>query len=85
MAALECVAREFAGSTETLGKIIPNLGLPKPMDEALIKLWGFTSEQGRHIREGRNPRHEEAELVVIIAAAMSTYLIRTKARGIGDS
>lgn len=76
MAALECVARDVASSTDTLGKIIPKLGLPKPMDTALEKLWGFASEQGRHIREGREPRFEEAELVVTVASAVSIYLIR---------
>lgn len=76
MAALECVAREVSGSTETLGKLVAKLGLPKPLDSAIEKLWGFASEQGRHIREGRNPRFEEAELVVTVASAVSVYLIR---------
>jgi hypothetical protein len=76
MAALECVAREVSGSTETLGKIVPKLGLPKPLDSALEKLWGFASEQGRHIREGRDPRFEDAELIVTVACAVSAYLIK---------
>lgn len=76
MAALECVARDIAGSKETLGRIIPTLSLPKPLDSALQKLWGFASEQGRHIQEGREPRFEEAELIVTIASSVSTYLIR---------
>ena len=81
MAALECVVREVTGQpTKTLGQLIPELAMPKPMDIALEKLWGFASEQGRHIREGRQPRFEEAELVVTIASAVSAYLIRaTKA------
>lgn len=76
MAALECVARDVANSTDTLGKIIPKLGLPKPMDLAVEKMWGFASERGRHIREGRDPRFEEAELIVTVASAVSIYLIR---------
>ena len=76
MAALECVAREVSGSTDTLGKIVPKLGLPKPLDSALEKLWGFASEQGRHIREGRDPRFEDAELVVTVASAVSVYLLK---------
>lgn len=76
MAALECVARDVVGTTDTLGKIIPRLGLPKPLDTGLEKLWGFASEQGRHIREGREPKFEEAELVVTVASAVSIYLIR---------
>ncbi|OPH81829.1 AbiJ-NTD4 domain-containing protein [Nitrobacter vulgaris] len=76
MAALECVAREVDGSTDTLGKIIGRLSFPPPLDTALHKLWGFASEQGRHIQEGREPRFEEAELVVTVASAVSVYLLR---------
>ncbi|MEG8219292.1 hypothetical protein OSJ57_01495 [Sphingomonas sp. HH69] len=76
MAALECVAREIDGSKDTLGKIIPRLTLPAPLDGALHRLWGFASEQGRHIQEGREPRFEEAELVVTVASAVCVYLLR---------
>jgi hypothetical protein len=78
MAALECVARNVSESKGTLGEIIPKLDLPKPLDEALIKLWGFTSERGRHVHEGREPLFEEAELVVTIASGICTYLLSTK-------
>ena len=79
MAALECVARDVsADPNKTLGQLVSQLGLPRPLDTALEKLWGFASEQGRHIREGRQLRFEEAELVVTTAAAVSVYLIRTK-------
>lgn len=80
MAALECVARQIDGSSETLGRIINRLPLPPPLDSALHKLWGFASEQGRHIQEGRDPRFEEAELVVTVASAVSVYLLRHHAR-----
>ena len=77
MAALECVARDVTGQpSKTLGQIVPGLAIPKPLDTALEKLWGFASEQGRHIREGREPRFEEAELIVTVAAALSVYLLR---------
>lgn len=77
MAALECVVRDVTGQpSKTLGQLISDLTMPKPMDTALKNLWGFASEQGRHIREGREPRFEEAELVVMIASVVSTYLIR---------
>jgi len=78
MAALECVAREVDGSNDTLGQIIKRLELPAPMDGALHKLWGFASEQGRHIQEGRDPVFEEAELVVTVASAVSVYLLRRR-------
>lgn len=81
MAALECVAREVTGRTETLGPLVRRLALPAPLDAALEKLWGFASEQGRHLREGRTPRFEEAELVVTVASAVSVYLLKRKPAG----
>ena len=51
----------------------PNI-VPKPLDIAIEKIWGFTSEQGRHLREGQAPEYLEAELVVELSAAISTYL-----------
>ena len=77
LAALECVARDVTGDNKaTLGKILSrNPGLvPTPLDQALDKIWGFASEQGRHLREGRMPNYEEAELAVQIAAAACRYL-----------
>lgn len=79
MAALECVAREVGGTTDTLGSIIRRLSLPAPLDQAVEKLWGFTSQQGRHILEGRQPQFEEAELVVTTASSLSVYLLRRRA------
>src|SRR5581483_6249260 len=67
MAALECVARAVSGdSSPTLGKLLdrhPGL-VPKPLDAAVEKAWGYASERGRHIREGGEPSREEAELIV---------------------
>jgi len=77
LAALECVARDVVGDPKaTLGTILArNSGLlPAPLDTALEKLWGFASEQGRHLREGREPSYEIAELLVQVAAAVSRYL-----------
>ncbi|WP_428417392.1 AbiJ-NTD4 domain-containing protein [Methylibium sp.] len=77
LAALECVARDVTGDPKaTLGQILarnPGL-LPAPLDQALEKLWGFASEQGRHLREGREPAYEEAEVAVHVAAAAARYL-----------
>lgn len=77
LACLECVAREVTGDKKaTLGELIkkhPNI-VPKPLDAAIEKIWGFTSEQGRHLREGQAPEYLEAELVVELSAAISTYL-----------
>ncbi len=84
MAALECVAREIDGSSDTLGRIIGRLTLPPPLDGALHKLWGFASEQGRHIQEGRAPEFEEAELIVTVASAVSVYLLRHNQKASGS-
>jgi len=48
--------------------------IPRPLGTALEKLWGFTSEQGRHLLEGREPSFSEAQLTVGICATMITYL-----------
>jgi hypothetical protein len=85
MAALECVAREIDGSTETLGRIINRLPLAPPLDGALHRLWGFASEQGRHIQEGREPQFEDAELIVTVASAVSVFLLRSCRRPIDNS
>ena len=77
MAALECVARVCCGDEKsTLGEILKRYRdlIPKPLDEAVTKIWGFASENARHINEGREPTIEEAELVVTMVAGVSTYL-----------
>lgn len=81
MAALECVARNVTGQpTKTFGKLVADhrdkLNLPRPLDQALEKMWGYASETGRHLVEGREPRFEDAELVVTVAAGVATYLSR---------
>jgi hypothetical protein len=83
MAALECVARETTGDHRaTLGEILkrnPDL-LPKPLDQSVDKAWGYASEMGRHIREGRTPGAEEAELIVGLCASVSDYLLKKSSR-----
>ena len=77
MAAAECVARVAANDPKaTLGEILdryPGL-VPRPVDEGLTKMWGYASEMARHLREGREPTFEEAELAVIVSAGVITYL-----------
>jgi hypothetical protein len=77
LACLECVCREVTGDKKaTLGELIKKFPgtVPKPLDVAIEKIWGFTSEQGRHLREGNQPDFLEAELVVEVTAAVATYL-----------
>ncbi|HKQ56964.1 MAG TPA: hypothetical protein VJY35_03775 [Candidatus Eisenbacteria bacterium] len=79
MAALEAVARRACGDERaTLGDILKRHEglLPRPLDAAVEKVWGYASEMGRHLREGRAPGRDEAELVVGVVAAASTYLVR---------
>lgn len=77
LACLECVTREFTGDKKsTLGDLMkkhPGV-IPSPLDQAVTKIWGFTSEQGRHLREGEAPEYLEAELVVEVTSAIATYL-----------
>jgi AbiJ N-terminal domain 4 len=74
MAAVECVAQDILGSKDTLGKIVGNLNLPKPLDEAVSKLYGFASQHGRHVSELSRPAAEDAELLVQVSCAICTYL-----------
>lgn len=77
MGSLECVARDVAGNPKaTLGEILkrfPDL-LPKPLDTALSQVWGYASNEARHVQEGREISRKEAELVVGLSATVSTYL-----------
>lgn len=76
-AALECVCREITGDkTATLGTIISNHPdiIPAPLNEAIKKMWGYASQMGRHLQEGRMPNYEEAELMVHLSASMCSYL-----------
>src|SRR5579862_2585690 len=79
MGALECVARDLTSDPRaTLGEILKRyVGLlPKPLDTALAQVWGYASNEARHVEEGREPGRDEAELVVGLSAAISGYLVR---------
>lgn len=79
MAALECVARDITGQPNlTLGEWLKRnqQAFPPPIGLAVEKLWGYTSEYGRHVREGKPPTFEEAEMVVGIAGSLTVYLLR---------
>ncbi|WP_298865233.1 AbiJ-NTD4 domain-containing protein [uncultured Sulfitobacter sp.] len=76
MAAVECVAQDILGSSNTLGKIAGHLNLPKPLDEAVSKLYGFASQHGRHVNEQSRPTPEDAELLVQVSCAVCAYLVK---------
>ena len=77
MAALECLARYITGCTnETLSEVInkhPKL-LPAPLGESVKKIYGFASNNGRHLLEGKEPAFEEVQLIVHMSAALCGYL-----------
>lgn len=81
MGSLECVARDVAGDPNaTLGEILrryPGM-LPKPLDTALSQVWGYASNQARHVQEGRDISREDAEFLVGLSATVSTYLSSKK-------
>jgi hypothetical protein len=81
MAALECTARLVSGDERaTLGDIIQRhaarIGIPRPLDNAIERMWGYASEMARHVREGRVPTREEAELLLNMSAALISYLLQ---------
>lgn len=79
LAALECISRDVSGNPRlTLGDILkkyPDL-LPQPLTLAIEKIWGYASEYGRHLREGREPTMEEAELLVGLVGVVTVYLVK---------
>jgi len=78
--ALESVAREITGDRKkTLGEILkfhPNI-VPKPLDDALSKMWGYASEFARHVREDRDVERKEVQLILGISSTIITYLIES--------
>ena len=82
--AMECVLHDITGKGMTFGDYVkrcPDL-FPGAMKTAFGSLWGYASEEGaRHGKEGIEPQREEAEFIVGIAAALTTYLNRKHPRG----
>lgn len=73
--AVEALAKDLKkDSKATLGQLIKQLGLPKPLDNAAAQLWGYASEQARHVTEGQDPGDLEAAFVVQVCAAFISYL-----------
>lgn len=81
VACLECVARDVIGeSNMTLGELIKKNRqiVPPTIDKIIEMIWGFSSVQGRHLREQGEPSYEEAELMLGLSASISTYLAKKK-------
>lgn len=83
LACLECIAREIVGNRkQTLGELIKQNRaiVPPPLDIVIEKIWGFSSEQGRHLREGDEPDFDEVELLVGLALSLSAYLAKKRGK-----
>ena len=79
VACLECISREITNDKKsTLGELIKKhrSQFPSPLDTVIDKIWAYSSEQGRHLQEGREPSFDEAELLVGLSAVISTYMAR---------
>lgn len=75
-AAVEATARDVMGDSATFGALAKRLDLPKPLDIAAEKLWGYASNNARHGLEGQQVKRPEAELIVSVACAICTYLAK---------
>ena len=79
MVAFEATARGVTDQPNpTLGKLVPMLDLPAPLDQAVHKLWGYASDRGRHVREQQVVDHTEAELIVSVAGALCAFLTQRR-------
>jgi hypothetical protein len=77
MNAMECLAQDILGKNNgTLGKMAKHLDLPSPLDDVVFKLYGYATQNGRHVSESSNPASEDAELYVHIACALCSFLIK---------
>lgn len=77
LAALECAIRRASDDdTHTLGELVkrhPDL-FPQALGEAVKKIWGFASENGRHVREGKSVDKDVAELLVGLSCSLCGYI-----------
>lgn len=74
LGALEATARYVSGTNESLTKLASKIGLPSPLDIALEKMWGFSSNFGRHVSPTKVPSQEDAQLIVHLSSAYCRYL-----------
>ncbi|WP_319568957.1 AbiJ-NTD4 domain-containing protein [Cohaesibacter marisflavi] len=74
LGALEATARYISGTNDDLGKLAAKIGLPRPLDIALEKMWGFSSNYGRHVSPTKTPSDKDAQLIVHLSSAYCRYL-----------
>ena len=75
LGALEATGRYIDGSERGFSDLVDRLDLPKPLDSALKKMWGFSSNYGRHVSVTKVPTPRDAALIVHLAAAFCAYLV----------
>lgn len=78
-AGLEATARYVVNEPDkTLGTLVPQLQLPKPLDKSIKKLWGYASQHARHMDESKSVDVNiyNAELLVNVAGAVCIYLVK---------
>jgi AbiJ N-terminal domain 4 len=80
MNSMECVLHDITGENKMgLGDYLQSYPdhFPGGLAKTFGGLWGYASNEGaRHGKEGVEPPREEAEFIVSIAAALTTYLNR---------
>jgi len=75
LGALESTARYLSGSEKPFNEVVALVGVPKPLDSALSKLWGYSSNFGRHVSPTNVPSLSDATLVVHLSSAICRYLV----------
>lgn len=75
LGALESTARYLSGSEKPFNEVVAIVGVPKPLDSALSKLWGYSSNFGRHVSPTNVPSLKDATLVVHLSSAICRYLV----------
>lgn len=82
ISALEALVKEISGDrNRTLGELIKDksatsrLGLHPALADVISKLYGFTSDQTRHGREGQSVDRSEAEFLIVTASAIIVLVL----------
>ncbi len=75
LGSLEATLRCMCNSNERFSSLVKTVDLPKPLDEVLKKMWGFSSNFGRHVSPTNVPTAREARLVVHMSSAFCRYLV----------
>ncbi len=85
-AGVECVVRQVCGDNATLGDLLKRYPdkIPPALSTAIGSLWGYASQYGRHMEEGKDPDTDDVSLAVQVAMAIAAYLSRKVDGGMPD-